>query len=73
METQTALVRTNGTVELHTVADVYLYLSLVVNPRHTERRDTLWLYKAFNNFCFLKLGMLVVNVLNRGEYLLHCL
>ena len=42
MEAQTALVRTNGTVELYPVANIHLYLALVVYPGHTECDDTFW-------------------------------
>ena len=62
METQTALVRTNGTVELYPVAYVHLYLALVVYPGHTECDDTFWFYNALYYLCFFKLGVLVVYV-----------
>ena len=65
VEAQTALIGTDGTVELHTVADVDLHLTLVVYPGHTEGRDALGFYNALYNLRLLKLGVLVVNVLNR--------
>ena len=66
MEAQSALVRADGAVELHAIANVHLHLALVVNPRHAERGDALWLHDALDNLGFFKLGMLVVDVLNRG-------
>ena len=48
MESQAALIRTNGAVELYAIAYVYMHFALVVCPRHTERNDTLGLYKALD-------------------------
>ena len=42
METETTLVGAEGTVELHTVGAVDLWLKLVVFPDNTELDDTLW-------------------------------
>ena len=64
MEAQAALVRTNGTVELHSVAEVDMYLALVVHPWHTEGNDTLRLHQSLYDSCFLKFGVLVVHVLD---------
>ena len=36
MQPDPALVGSDRVVELHTIADIDLYLSLVVYPRHTE-------------------------------------
>ena len=41
MQPQTALVRTDGGVELHAVAAVDMRLALVIHPRHTEQDRTL--------------------------------
>ena len=41
METETSLVRSDRTVELHTVPVVHLHLTLVVDPRNTEQDLTL--------------------------------
>ena len=41
MEAQTALVWTNGRVELHTVATVDLHLAFVVNPGHAELQNAV--------------------------------
>ena len=73
MESQAALIRTNGTVELYAIAYVYMHFALVVCPRHTERNDTLGFYKALDELCFLKLWVLVVNVLNRDKDFANCL
>ena len=68
MEAQTALVRADGAVELHTVTDVHLYLTLIVYPGHTEGRDALRLHDAFYDLCLLELRMLVVHVLNGFQH-----
>ena len=62
METQTALVRANGTVELHTIANVHLNLALVVDPGNAERGDALWLHDTLHNLSLLKFGVLIVHV-----------
>ena len=41
METQAALIRANGTVELHTVSAVQLYLAVVIHPGNTENNGTV--------------------------------
>ena len=64
METETAFVRTDSAVELYTITEVGLNLTLVVNPSYTESEDTIGLYDALDNLCFLEFGMLVVNFLN---------
>ena len=63
MEAQATLVGANGAIELHTVADIYLHFALVVHPGHSEGDDTLGLYNALYDFCFLKLGMTVIDIL----------
>ena len=63
MEAQTTLVWANGAVKLHAVADVDLHFTLVVHPWYSEGDDALRLHHALHDFCFLKLGMLVVDVL----------
>ena len=67
METQTALVGADGTVELNAVADVDLHLALVVDPRHAESGDALRLYDALNDLGFLELRVLVVDIFDRFE------
>ena len=64
MEAQSTLIRTNSTVELYTVAEVYLHLALVVNPGHTERDDALWFDDALYDLGLLKLWMLIIDILD---------
>ena len=73
MEAKTSLVRTNSTVELNAIANVYMYFAVVVCPRYAESDDTLGFYEALDELSFLKLRMLVVNVLNRNEHFADCL
>ena len=68
MEAQTALVRADGTVELNSVAKVDMDFALVVNPRNTERDNALRLNETLDKFCFFKLRVLVVNVLDRKQH-----
>ena len=49
METKSALVRSDCTVELYTVTFVNLYNAFVIYPRNTERNDSFWLNKTLKN------------------------
>ena len=42
METETALVRSDGTVELYTETSVDLNFAFIVNPWYTEHNNTFW-------------------------------
>ena len=65
MEAQTSLIRADCAVELYAITDVYLYISLIVDPRNTEHVDTLGLYDALNDLCLLELGMLIIDIFDR--------
>ena len=71
VETQAALVRSYGAVELDAVAGVDLHLALVIDPRHPERKDAVRLDDALDDFGGFEFGMLVVDILNGLQYLLH--
>ena len=73
METQTALIRADSAIELHAVTDIHLYLTLVINPGHTERGDTLGFHDALYYFCLFKFRMLVVHVLDGLQYFTNSL
>ena len=73
METETALVRSDCRVELHSVTCVCLNLALVVYPCNLESKDTLRLYDTLNDLTLLKLWELVVNLLDRLQYFVYCL
>ena len=73
VETQSAFVRADSAVELNSVTDVHLYLSLIVDPWNAERDDALRFNDAFDDACLFKFGMLVVNVLYRDEHLANSL
>ena len=62
MEAQSALVRSDGAVELHTVAGVYMHLSAVVHPWHSEHDYALGLYKPLNELGLFKFRVLVIYV-----------
>ena len=53
METKSALIRSDRTVELAAIAFVYLHLAVIVNPCNTERKHTLRLNKSFKKTAFL--------------------
>ena len=58
METETALVGTNGAVHLYAVTAVDMNLTLVILPGHTENNDALSFYHALQNLCFFILWIL---------------
>ena len=62
MEAQSALVRTDGAVELHAIADVHLHFALVVDPGHAEGGDAFGLYEPLHDFCFFEFRVLVVHI-----------
>ena len=71
MEAQAALVRADGAVELHAVAEVHLHLALVIDPGHAERDDALGFYEALDELGLLELGVLVIDLFNAHEHLAH--
>ena len=73
MEAETALIGTDGTVELDAVTGVGLHLTLVVNPGYAEGEDTVRLYQTLHNLGLLKLGMLVVHILDGFQNFLNSL
>ena len=73
METDTAFVRADGVVELNAVAEVVLDFALIVDPSYTESVDAIGFNHTFDDFIFLELGMLVVDVLYREKHLANCL
>ena len=50
MKSKTALVGTQGLIELNSPASVELELVVVVEPGDTEGDDSLWLAKDFEDF-----------------------
>ena len=71
METQSALVRPDGTVELDTEAPVDPDLAAVVHPRHPELDDTLRLHNALHHALFDILGVCLYHRLQGLQHLLH--
>ena len=69
MQTETALIRSDGGVELYTETTVYLYLTLIIQPRNTECDDTLRLYHSFHEGLCLILRVTVDDRLERLENL----
>ena len=73
METDTALVRTNGVVELYAVTQVYLYLTFIVYPGHFECKDAVWFNQSLDERSLFKFWMLVVDIFNGVQYFLYSL
>ena len=71
METNAALVRTNGIVVLHAITHVGLHVALVVNPCHTECDDTIWNTKTINKIGAVEFRMTVVLLLDSTENLAY--
>ena len=71
METNTAFVRANGIVELHTIAEVRLNFTLIIHPRYTESKDTVRFNQTFYNFRFLELRMLVIDIFDGKKNFLY--
>ena len=61
METKSALVRSDCTVELYTVTLVYLNLSIVIYPRYAERNNTFWLSETLQDTSFAVLLLICIN------------
>ena len=73
MQTETALIRSDGGVELYTETTVYLYLALIVQPRNAECNDTLRLNHSLQKGLCLILRVTVDNRLERLEDFENCL
>jgi hypothetical protein len=61
METDTALVRTDSRVKLHTVTTVDMYLAGIVHPRNSELNEAFGLNDAFYNAQSLQLRIRLDN------------
>ena len=59
VQAKATLVWANGTVELDTIALVYMNLAGIVSPRHTEHNHTLRLYNPLQDGLLLILRVLV--------------
>lgn len=71
METDAALVRANGFIELHAIAEVGLNLAAVIDPCHAECDDTVGLDHALDDACFFEFRVLVVDIGYRDKDFLH--
>jgi len=71
VEAQTALVRADRRIELHTVAAVDLHVTVVVRPGHAELHEALGLHETLQHAGRLVLRVLGEHRLNAFEDLLH--
>ena len=69
MQTQAALVRADGGIELHAEPAVDLHLAAVVHPAHAELDEALRLDDALDHTGRLQIGTLLDHRLNRLEHL----
>ena len=67
METDTALVWADGIVVLNAVAHIGVYFPVVVDPADSERYYAVGDAQALDKIVTLKDGILVVDILNRGN------
>ena len=67
METETALVRSDGGVELDAEPAVDLDVAVVVDPRNAEDNLSLWLHDALEDSCFNKVRTGVSDRVQSGE------
>ena len=65
MESNAAFVRADGIVELYAVAQVYLYVAVIVYPGYFEGNDSVGFDKPLDQFGFFELGVLVVYLFDR--------
>ena len=49
MEAKSAFVRTDCSVELNSIATVYVDVSCIIDPRNTEMNQTFWFNDSFND------------------------
>ena len=68
MKAHTALVGTDGVIELYTITQIDLHFAAVVDPGHAEREDAIGLYKPFNELGTFKFRMLVVDIFNAQKH-----
>ena len=73
VEPESALVGSDGGVELDAVSAVDLHLSVVVDPRDAEHDDPLGLDEPLDDSGLLELGPSLDDGLEGLEDLLHCL
>ena len=71
METKASFIRAYRRIELNAVTEVGLYLTLVIDPRYAEREDTIRFHHSLHDLSLLELGVLVVHLFNRLQYLLN--
>ena len=69
VETKTTLVRANGVVVLNAVTIVGLHVAFVVDPVHAELDDTVGNAQTLNEVLTVKLGVLVVLILDGAQHL----
>ncbi|MPM63875.1 hypothetical protein SDC9_110759 [bioreactor metagenome] len=73
MEADTAFVRTNCIVVLHTVTHVCLHVTFVVYPSNSELVYSVGYAQTLNQIRFVKLRVLVVLFFDGSQNFFYCL
>ena len=73
METDTALVGTNGIVMLNPIAHIRADIALIIDPCHTKLIDPIRNTQTLDEIHFIKFRMLVVFLLYCAQYFFYCL
>ena len=71
MESDATLVGAYRIAELHTVAQIDMYLTVVILPWYSETNDAVGFHQPFYQTYPFKLGVLIVNTLNGKQYFPH--
>ena len=69
METNSALVRTDGVVVLDAVTHISLHIAFVVDPVDTELNHSVWYTQTLDEVVAVEFRMFVVLLLNGPKYL----
>ena len=73
MESDAALVGTDGIVVLYAITHIGLHLSLIIHPCDTELIYSVGNAEAFYQIGLFKFRVLVVLLFNGAQHLLYCL
>ena len=73
MKAESAFIRPDGAVELHTEATVHLYAPRIIHPRYTEFDDPLGLHKFVDDASGNEFRALLHDRLEGFQHLRDCL
>ena len=64
MKTNPPLVGANGPVELYTVTNIHMHLTIVIGPRYSKRENPIGLHNTLHDSRLLEFWMPVVHLFN---------